>query len=98
MKKGSRKNSRISLRGEVTGQDKSGYLLLRNEQGFFRVKLTRQTEIPIKGSQVQVVGTLHSFVFSRCRRHHHYIKAESYSPAPEAGDMLSLVLPWLVQV
>ena len=89
-------NSLLSLRGEMIGQDKSGYLLLRNEQGTFRVKKAKETEAPAKGSQVQVLGSLHSFVFSRCRRHHTYIDAQAVTTAGADDDLLSLVLPLLM--
>ena len=78
--------SLVSLRGEMVTQDKSGYLLLRNEQGTFRVKKAKETEAPAKGSQVQVLGSLHSFVFSRCRRHHTYIEARAVGPVSDSDD------------
>ena len=81
-------NSLVSLRGEMIGQDKSGYLLLRNEQGTFRVKTAKESETPPNGSQVQVLGSLHSFVFSHCRRHHAYIKAEAVTLAGADDDLL----------
>ena len=89
-------NSLVSLRGEMIGQDKSGYLLLRNEQGTFRVKTAKETETPARGSQVQVLGSLHSFVFSRCRRHHTYIEAQTITPVGDDDDLLSLFLPLLM--
>ena len=92
----SQQNSLVSLRGEMIGQDKSGYLLLRNEQGTFRVKKAKEAETPAKGSQVQVLGSLHSFVFNRCRRHHAYIDAEAVTIAGADDDLLSLFLPLLM--
>jgi hypothetical protein len=92
----SQQNSLVSLRGELIGQDKSGYLLLRNEQGTFRVKTAKETATPEPGSQVQVLGRLHSFVFSRCRRHHAYIEAEAVTVAGADDDLLSLFLPLLM--
>ena len=89
-------NSLVSLRGEMIGQDKSGYLLLRNKQGTFRVKKAKEAAIPAKGSQVQVLGSLHSFVFSRCRRHHAYIDAQAVTLAGDEDDLLSLFLPLLM--
>ena len=90
-------NSLVSLRGEMIGQDSSGYLLLRNEQGTFRVKIAKEAEIPARGTQVQVLGSLHSFVFSRCRRHHAYIEAGAITPVGEDDDLImSLFLPMLI--
>ena len=89
-------NSLVSLRGELIGQDHSGYLLLRNEQGTFRVKIAKGSEPPPQGSQIQVLGSLHSFVFSRCRRHHTYIEAQAVTTAGDADDLLSLLLPLLL--
>jgi hypothetical protein len=91
----SQPNSLVSLRGELIGQDRSGYLLLRNEQGTFRVKTAKDTTTPEQGSQVQVLGSLRSFVFSRCRRHHAYIEAQAITPAGDDDDLLSLFLPML---
>jgi hypothetical protein len=85
-------SSLISIRGEIIGRDASNNLLLRNEAGIFRVKVSAE-EIPDKGSQIHVVGTLHSFFYKRCRRHHLYIQANSLSPAAAEVDLMSLFLP-----
>jgi hypothetical protein len=88
--------SLVSLRGEMIAQDKSGYLLLRNEQGTFRVKTAREAEPPARGTHLQVLGRLHSFVFSRCRRHHTYIEARVVGPVSDSDDLVSLFLPLLL--
>jgi hypothetical protein len=85
-------SSLISIRGEVIGRDASNNLLLKNEAGIFRVKVTAEQD-PDKGSQVHVVGTLHSFFYKRCRRHHLYIQANALSLAATEVDLVSLFLP-----
>lgn len=91
-----KKNSLISIRGELIGREGNGNLLLRNEAGIFPVKV-RDSSVAEEGSQVHVVGTLHSFVYKRCRRHHLYIKAASLTPVVGEVDFVSLFLPLAVR-
>jgi hypothetical protein len=85
-------SSLISVRGEIIGRDASNNLLLKNAAGIFRVKVSAEQDLD-KGSQLHVVGTLHSFFYKRCRRHHLYIQANSLSPAAAEVDLVSLFLP-----
>ena len=97
MKNSSLQPSLVSLQGEMIGQDKSGYLLLRNEYGTFRVKTAPEVEPPNRGSQVHVLGSLHSFVFSRCQQHHTYIKAQAVALVSNDEDVVkSLFLSLLL--
>jgi hypothetical protein len=63
---------------------------LKNEQGLFFVKVYQATLVELArslepGTELGVVGEMHSFVNRRCRNHHVFIRAAALFPLTDAS-------------
>ena len=68
---------------------------LQNERGLFFVKVYQAALVTVAqsfepGTEMVVLGEMHSFVSRRCRNHHVFIKAQEIFPLIEAPADLTV--------